>query len=143
VSLPSVLSIRHRQARVFWPSMFIAQEPQIPSLHDRRKVRVGSISFFILISASKIMGPVLFKSTVYVCKVGFFSGSSGFQRYILNSLLRGLLVEESVSTPGAPGALPDSTAVARERAEDVDINRMGREDEEATVTATTSFPFSL
>jgi len=34
--------------------MFIEQDPQIPSLQDRRKVSVGSISFLILISASRI-----------------------------------------------------------------------------------------
>lgn len=39
--------------------MFIAQEPQIPSRQERRNVSVGSTSFFILISASKIMGPHL------------------------------------------------------------------------------------
>ncbi|KAI8023981.1 hypothetical protein LOK49_LG03G01421 [Camellia lanceoleosa] len=37
--------------------MFIAQEPQIPSRHDRRKVRVGSISFLILMRALRTMGP--------------------------------------------------------------------------------------
>lgn len=46
------LSIRHRQARVLTPSMFMAHEPQIPSRHDRRKVSVGSTSFLILMSAS-------------------------------------------------------------------------------------------
>eukprot|EP01043_Picozoa_sp_COSAG02_P009102 COSAG02_NODE_304_length_25204_cov_11.025095_8_plen_69_part_00 len=34
------------------PSMFIAQEPQMPSRHERRKVRVVSSSFLILIKAS-------------------------------------------------------------------------------------------
>ena len=38
------------------PSMFIAHEPQIPSRHERRKVRVGSSSFLILISASRTCG---------------------------------------------------------------------------------------
>lgn len=46
------LSIRHRQARVLTPSMFMAHEPQIPSRHDRRNVSVGSTSFLILMSAS-------------------------------------------------------------------------------------------
>ena len=37
--------------------MFMAQEPQMPSRHERRKVRVGSISFLILMRASKICAP--------------------------------------------------------------------------------------
>lgn len=52
----------HKQARVLTPSMFIAQLPQIPSLQLLRKVRVGSISFLMRISASSIIGPVLFRS---------------------------------------------------------------------------------
>lgn len=52
----------HKQARVLTPSMFMAQEPQIPSRHDLRKVKVGSSSFFIRMRASSIMGPVLFRS---------------------------------------------------------------------------------
>ena len=51
------------QARVLIPSMFMAQEPQIPSRQDRRKVRVGSISFLILISASRTIGPQVSRST--------------------------------------------------------------------------------
>ena len=47
------------QASVLIPSMFIAQEPQIPSRQERRKVSVGSISFLILISASRTIGPHL------------------------------------------------------------------------------------
>lgn len=39
--------------------MFMAQEPQIPSRHERRKVRVGSCSSLILMSASKTIGPQL------------------------------------------------------------------------------------
>jgi hypothetical protein len=70
----------HKQARVLTPSMFIAQLPQIPSLQLRRKVKVGSTSFLILISASNIIGPVLFRSKVYDCIRGFEDGSSGFQR---------------------------------------------------------------
>jgi hypothetical protein len=31
------------QASVFWPSMFMAQEPQTPSRQERRKVSVGSM----------------------------------------------------------------------------------------------------
>lgn len=60
--LPQRNSQRH--ANVFTPSMFMAQLPQIPSLHDLRNVRVGSTSFLILIRASNIIGPVLFKSNV-------------------------------------------------------------------------------
>lgn len=52
----------HKQARVLTPSMFMAQLPQIPSLQLLRKVKVGSSSFLIRISASSIMGPVLFRS---------------------------------------------------------------------------------
>lgn len=47
------------QAKVLVPPIFIAQEPQIPSRHERRKVNVGSTSFFILINASKTIGPQL------------------------------------------------------------------------------------
>jgi hypothetical protein len=45
------------QASVLVPSMFIAQEPQMPSRQERRKVSVGSILFLILISASSTIGP--------------------------------------------------------------------------------------
>lgn len=34
--------------------MFMAHDPQIPSLHDLLKVSVGSTSFLILINASRI-----------------------------------------------------------------------------------------
>ena len=51
------------QASVFVPSMFIAHEPQMPSRQDRRKVRVGSTSFLILISASRTIGPHLSRSS--------------------------------------------------------------------------------
>ena len=54
----------HRQASVLTPSIFIAQLPQIPSLQLRLNVKVGSTSFLILIKASSIIGPVLFKSSV-------------------------------------------------------------------------------
>lgn len=54
----------HKQARVLVPLMFIAQLPQIPSLQLRLKVKVGSSSFLIRISASSTMGPVLFRSRV-------------------------------------------------------------------------------
>ena len=43
--LTSIIGFVH--ARVFTPSIFIAQEPQIPSLQDRLNVSGGSISFFI------------------------------------------------------------------------------------------------
>jgi len=42
--------------------MFIAQEPQMPSRQERRKVSVGSCSDFILISASSTIGPQLSRS---------------------------------------------------------------------------------
>ena len=48
---------------MFMPSMFIAHEPQMPSRQERRKVSVGSISFLILISASRTIGPQLSRST--------------------------------------------------------------------------------
>ena len=51
------------QASVLTPSMFIAQEPQMPSRQERRKVSVGSISFLILISASRTIGPQSSRST--------------------------------------------------------------------------------
>lgn len=41
------------------PPIFMAQEPQIPSRQDLLKVSVGSMSFFILISASSTIGPHL------------------------------------------------------------------------------------
>lgn len=47
------------QARVLTPPMFIEHEPHMPSRQERRNVSVGSTSFFILISASNIMGPHL------------------------------------------------------------------------------------
>jgi hypothetical protein len=70
----------HKQAKVLTPSIFIAQLPQIPSLQLRLNVRVGSTSFLMRISASSTIGPVLFRSSVYVCMCGFVAGSSGFQR---------------------------------------------------------------
>ena len=39
------------QARVLVPPIFIEHEPHIPSRHERRKVNVESISFFIYFSA--------------------------------------------------------------------------------------------
>jgi hypothetical protein len=43
-------SMPFRHARVFSPAMFIAQLPQMPSRQERRKVRVGSISFWRSVS---------------------------------------------------------------------------------------------
>lgn len=71
-------SILHKHASVLTPSMFMAHDPQIPSRQLRRKVRVGSCSFLILIKASKIIGPQAFKSTLYVWRYGFSAGLSGF-----------------------------------------------------------------
>ena len=65
-------------ARVFVPPIFIAQDPQIPSRQERRKVKVGSISFFILISASNTMGPQLFN------RIRFFNFKQS-QKYIFNN----------------------------------------------------------
>ena len=45
------------QASPLTPSIFIAQEPQTPSLQDLLKVKVVSISFLILIRTSRTMGP--------------------------------------------------------------------------------------
>jgi hypothetical protein len=53
------------QASVFRPSIFIEQLPQIPSRHERRNANEGSSSFFILISASRTMGPQLFTQINY------------------------------------------------------------------------------
>lgn len=47
------------QANVLVPSIFIAQEPQIPSRQERLNVRVESSSFLILIKASNTIGPQL------------------------------------------------------------------------------------
>jgi len=41
----------------FLPSMFMAHEPHMPSRHERRKLKVESISFLILIRASSTIGP--------------------------------------------------------------------------------------
>src|SRR3546814_17694338 len=65
-------SIAVVQARPFFPSMFIEQEPQIPSRQDLRKVTVLSTSFLILISASSPIGPHSSRSTsnVYMREIG-------------------------------------------------------------------------
>jgi len=52
------------QASVLVPSMFIAHDPHTPSRHERRKVSVGSVSFLILISASRTIGAVWSRSSV-------------------------------------------------------------------------------
>src|ERR1700738_3928942 len=75
------------QARVLTPSMFIAQEPHTPSRQERRKVNVVSVSFLILIKASRTIGPQSLRSSAKVSMTGFFP-SSGFQRYTLNSRTR-------------------------------------------------------
>ena len=49
----------------------------IPSLHDLLNVRVGSISFLILIRASSTIGPHVFRSTWYTCIRGLSPGLSG------------------------------------------------------------------
>ena len=72
------------QARVLTPPIFIAQDPQIPSRQDLLKVSVGSISFLILIRASKTIGPQVFKSTSYSCILGLSPGLSGFHLYTAN-----------------------------------------------------------
>ena len=55
--LVSALLMGQRHANVFVPSMFMEHEPQIPSRHERRKVREGSIVSLILMRASRTMGP--------------------------------------------------------------------------------------
>src|ERR1700757_5086643 len=91
---PSISAIALMQARVLTPSIFIAQEPHTPSRHERRKVNVVSISFLILISASRTIGPQSLRSMAKVSTTGFFP-SSGFQRYTLNS--------RTLVAPGGPG----------------------------------------
>ncbi len=48
-----------RQARPLVPSMFMAQEPQMPSRQERRRLSVWSCSSLIFSSTSSIMGPQL------------------------------------------------------------------------------------
>ena len=67
------------QASVLVPSMFIAQEPQMPSRHERRNVSVGSTFDLIQMIASRIIGPQSSVSTKKLSMRGF-SPSSGFQR---------------------------------------------------------------
>lgn len=56
-------------ANVLPPPIFMAHEPQIPSRQDLRKVRVGSTSFLILISASSTIGPQLIIKTCTLCNL--------------------------------------------------------------------------
>ena len=57
--------------------IFMAQEPQIPSLQDLLNVKDGSISFLILIRASSTIGPQLFRSTLYSTILGLSPAVSG------------------------------------------------------------------
>ena len=68
------------QARVLTPPMFMAHDPQMPSLQDLRKVTVESCSFLILMSASNTMGPQVFRSTLNSCMLGLSPGLSGSNR---------------------------------------------------------------
>jgi len=54
---PLISPIALVQASVLVPSMFIEQEPQMPSRQERRKVSVASTLFLIQMSASRTMGP--------------------------------------------------------------------------------------
>src|SRR5438445_4855459 len=69
------------QASQFVPSMFIEHEPQMPSRQDRRKVSVGSISFLIVISASRTIGPQVSRSSSYVSIRGFCPESGSFSNF--------------------------------------------------------------
>jgi hypothetical protein len=57
MSPPPRSSIAVVHARRFKPPMFIAQEPQMPSRQERRKVSVASTLFLIQMSASSTIGP--------------------------------------------------------------------------------------
>ncbi len=59
------------QASVLRPPMFIAQEPQTPSRHERRNARVGSMVFLMWISASSTIGPHSSTFTSYSSQRGF------------------------------------------------------------------------
>ena len=67
------------QASLLVPSIFIAQEPQMPSRQERRRVSVGSTVFLIHNNPSRIIGPQSSRSTKKVSIDGFLS-SSGLQR---------------------------------------------------------------
>jgi hypothetical protein len=51
------------QASQLVPSIVMEHEPQTPSRHERRKVRVESTLFLIQISASRTIGPQSSRST--------------------------------------------------------------------------------
>src|SRR3546814_17701602 len=72
---PLQSSIAVVQARPFLPLIFIEQEPQIPSRHDRRKVREESCSLFILKRASSTIGRQLSRSRSEERRVGNGRGS--------------------------------------------------------------------
>lgn len=94
-----------RQARPFFPLMFIEHDPQIPSRHERRKVSVGSCSFLILMSASKTIIPQSLRSTSYSFKCGLSPGFSGSYLLLLINyelLLYGDLVNR-VAYPSVDG----------------------------------------
>jgi hypothetical protein len=57
LTVPLKSSMPLVQASVLVPSMFMAQEPQMPSRQERRSVSVGSILFLIQSSASRTIGP--------------------------------------------------------------------------------------
>ena len=76
---PFTSSMPLRQASALTPSMFIAQEPQMPSRQERRKVSVASTLDLIQVSPSRIIGPQSSRSTKKVSTRGLAS-SSGFQR---------------------------------------------------------------
>ena len=54
---PLISPIALVQASVLVPSIFMAQEPQMPSRQERRKVSVASTLVLIQISASSTIGP--------------------------------------------------------------------------------------
>ncbi len=58
-----------RQARPFLPLMFIASEPHTPSRQERRKLRLGSISFSFIRASSSIRS-LPSSATSIVCIVG-------------------------------------------------------------------------
>ena len=60
--------------------MFMEQEPQMPSRQERRKVSVESISFLILIRASRTIGPQVAQLDPIGVDRGDSRPSSGSQR---------------------------------------------------------------
>ena len=63
ISRPGTSSQACVQASVLRPPMFMAQEPQTPSRHERRKASVGSSVFLMWMMASSTIGPQLSTST--------------------------------------------------------------------------------